>query len=157
MLGIVRIVIDSELCADEVEAKGKHSFGVHVGEAERSYDLGHSTLLTPLFHSLQQCLRHLYVINKVYPSKSHTFPIPTVVGTMIDDRRHTSHHLTITQGEEIIGFTKLKGSILISAQGGHLIIIEIGHCILVATVEIIMKLNKLFQLATGGYFLDFNC
>lgn len=91
VLRIVRIVVDGSHGTQLVEAFDKHSFGIHVGETQRTGDVGHSTLLTPLFDSADQGICHFGVVGKVDPSETDFPFVPGLVGPIVDDGGHTTY------------------------------------------------------------------
>ena len=113
MLGIIRIIIYCSLSAELVKSPGKHTFGVHIGKAQRTYHLLHTMLPAPLFHGIKQCTRDIDIIDEINPSEADTALFPTLVCLLVDDGSHTSSHLTILIGKEILRLTEVKGGILV--------------------------------------------
>ena len=155
VFGVIGIVVDGELCAHVFKAVGEHTLAVHIGKAQRSHYLVHAALFAPLLHGVQQRLAHLYVVDKVYPAKAHTLTVPFAVGSVVDDGCHASHHLALFVCQEVVGLAKLKGGVLVLVQGKHLVAIQIGHCVLTITIQVVIKLYESVQISFAGYLSYF--
>ena len=99
-------------------------------------------LPTPLLNSVKKGTRHLNIVNKVNPTKTHAALLPTLVGFLIDYRCYTTYHLAVFIGKEILGFAELKSGILILRQCINLIAMQIGHIVLIAAIKVIMELYE---------------
>lgn len=53
--GVVRVVVDSSHCAELVESFDQHSFRIEIGESQRTCDVGHAALFSPVFDGLDEC------------------------------------------------------------------------------------------------------
>ena len=52
--GVVRVVVDSSHCAELVESFDQHSFRIEIGESQRTFDVSHAALFSPLFDGLDE-------------------------------------------------------------------------------------------------------
>ena len=157
MLRIVGIVVGSSLSAELVVAFEEHSFGVHVGESERTNDFLHSFLLAVVFYSLEQGCRHLDVVDEVDPSEAHRLALPLLVGAVVDDGSHTTYHLAVAERHEILCLAEVEGCILVLTKGPHLVEVEVGHVVSITFIEVVMKINELAKVAARLNFLNLYC
>ena len=125
----------------------QHALGIEVGEAQGTLDVGHATLASPLLYCTEQCLRHFGVVDEVYPAEADLLLLPGLVGTVVDDGRYAPHYLAIAQGEEVVGLAKLEGGILLPVERAQHVVVEVGHGVGVALVELVIEANELFQFA----------
>ena len=99
-------------------------------------------LPTPLLNSVKKGTRHLNIVNKVNPTKTHAALLPTLVCLLVDYRCYTTYHLAVFIGKEILGFAELKSGILVLRQRGYFVAMQIGHIIFVAAIKVIMELYE---------------
>ena len=64
---------------------------------------------------------------------------------MIDNCSHTASHLPVLISEEIFSLTELESGIFLTVQHVTLITEQVGDIILVARIQVIMKINESFQ------------
>ena len=91
---------------------GQHAFGGHVGEAHRANHLFHSSLPTVILNGLKQGFHHFYIVNQVYPAKTHTFALPLLVGLVVDDSCYPTCQPAVL-GQIAFGLTKFVSRILL--------------------------------------------
>ena len=156
VLRIIRIVVTGRHRAEPVKAPRQHTLGVHVGKAQRSYDILHALLPAIVLYGLEQGIRHIQVVDEVNPAEAHVLLLPLLVGFVVDDGSHTSDHLPILHGKVILSFAEVKGRIPVFRQRVQLVAVEIGHIVGIALVEIIMELDKSLQVFLRLYSLYLN-
>ena len=98
VLRIVRVIVVDIHRRQFVETIHQHTLAVGIDEAQRPCHMGHTALTSPLLDCFEQCRRHLQVVDEVEPAEAHLMTVPALVGTVVDDGCHTSHHLTLAQG-----------------------------------------------------------
>ena len=156
VLRVIRIVIDGSHRAKLVETLYQHTFSIEVGKAQRTLYLCHTPLLTPVFHRLNQGIRHFRVINEVYPSETYGLCIPGLISTFIDERSYPAYQFAILISQEIISLAKLKRSILILAEGIQHVLIQVWHRIGIILIHFVVEADKLLQLTFTLNFLYCN-
>ena len=157
MLGVVGIVVDGSHRSQLVEALNQHTLRVHIGKAERAYHLRHPLGASPGCNGIEEGTRHLHIVDEIDPTEAHTLAIPPFVGAMVDDAGNTTYHLTVAISHEIFGLAELKGSILVLTQRVTLVAIKVGSIKLVATIQVVVELDKGIQLALVGHFPNLYC
>ena len=145
VLRVVGIVIDRGHRTQLVEAFYQHTLRVHICKAQRTDNLFHSFLATPFLYGGEERFRHFDVVDKVNPSEAYTLGLPPFVGTMVDDGGNTSHNLSVPIGQEILCLTEFKGGVLVFSQRVHLVGEKIRRIKLVATIQVIVEVDKRFQ------------
>ena len=125
--GIVRIIVDGSHSAQLVEAFYQHSFGIQVGKSEGALNDIQSAFASPSFDRFNQLPTHFFIINEVNPTKAYGLLAPLGIGPMIHDRCNTTYYTPITNGQKIVGLTKLKGRILLRRKGLEHVFIKIGN------------------------------
>ena len=127
VLGIIRIVVYRGHCRQLVESFYKHSFCIDVGKSERSHDIGHSALFSPVCHGVEKSLRHLPVVNEVYPAKAHVLGVPCIVGPFVDYCSHPSCKSAVFVGKEVIGFAEIESRVFLFRERAKHVLVQIGH------------------------------
>ena len=152
VLGIVRIVVDGGHGTQLVKAFNQHTFRVHVREAQWTDHFRHTFFAAPLLDGIEQCTRHVNVVDEVYPAKTYALAVPAFVGTAVNDGGNTTDNLAVAIGQEIICFAKLKGSILFLTKGVQLVAVQVGSIVLIPLVQVVMKLDEGIKfLLVGGF------
>ena len=100
LLGIVGIVVDCSHGAEAVEALDEHAFVVHVGEAQRSYNLVHALLLAPLYDGVEESVDNLVVIDKLHETEAEVLLAVAFVYLVVDDTGDASHGHVVAVGHE---------------------------------------------------------
>lgn len=70
VLLIVGIVVDGGLCTQLVETLNQATFGVHVGEAERSGELRHAFAFRPVNHCTIERIHHFLIVDEIDKTKA---------------------------------------------------------------------------------------
>jgi hypothetical protein len=118
-------------------------------------DMDREGMLIEGFDRLQQSTRHIRVVNEVEPSKANLLLLPLLVGTMIDDGSHTSHHLSSSQGQVILRLTELEGRVSFLRQSVLLIESDEWNSILIIFIKIAVKTDKSIHVFLTAHLLDF--
>ena len=155
VLRIIRVIVDGRHGTQLIETPGKHSLRVHIGKSKRTYHILHTFLFTILFHSIQQSLRNLTVVNEVNPSESDGFLSPLIVCLMVDDSSNATCQLSILIGKIILCLTELERSVLILAQGIHFVAEKIRHIVFVAFVEVVVEVDERLQILLAFDLFNF--
>ncbi len=142
VLRVIGIIVYRWHRAELVEAHDEHSLGVEVGETERTHHGGHALALAPGFHCVEESLRHLYVVNEIYPSKAHVLPGELLVGALVDDGSHASHDFAILISHEILRLAEVKGHVLVTAECVHVIKKQSRGIVGVALVKVIVEIYE---------------
>ena len=108
MLRIVGVVVVDVHGGERVETIDEHSLTVGIDEANRTCYLRHSFLASPVLNGLEQGGADLWVVHEIEPAEAYLLTIPTLVGTVVDDSRHTSYQLAVAKGHEILGLAALS-------------------------------------------------
>ena len=74
---------------------------------------------------------------------------------MVNDTRNTTHNLSVFVGQKIFSLAELKGGISVFTQGMHLVSIQVWCIVGIATIQVIVELDKAFELFLGGNFPNF--
>ena len=145
VLRVVWIVVDGCHRAEFVESPREHSFRVEIGKAQRTNHFRHSLFPTIPLNGIQQGTRNVHVVDEVNPTEAYTLAPPALVGFVVDNRSHTASHLPVFISEEIFSLTELESGIFLTVQHVTLITEQVGDIILVARIQVIMKINESFQ------------
>ena len=148
---IIRMVVYGSHCTQAVIALDEHALAVEIGKAQRTLQLGETTLTRPVLNRREQSINHLGIINKIDPAETRSLYPPLLIGTPVQYRSNATHKLAILVGKEIICLTELKRSIAILAQCCHLIGIKVWNIIRVTLIEFISKTHKTLQLSLCLY------
>ena len=142
VLGVIGVIIDSSHRAHLVEALYKHTFWIHISKAQWADHLCHSFLASPVLNGFEKRTTHLNVINEINPSEADTLTIPALVGPAIDNACNTAYHFSVLIGQEILSLAELESSILVFAEGMKIVTEQVGCIILIALIQIIMKVDE---------------
>ena len=156
MLRIIGVVVVDVHRGQFVETLDEQTFAVGIDETQGAGNLVHALFTTPVLDGLQQGRTYLDIIDEVEPAETDGTTVPTLIGTVVDDRRHAASHLSVFISQEVLGLTAFKRRVLVASEGGHLIGIQKGHGVFTAAVKVVVKLDKLFQLLRIGNFLYLN-
>ena len=156
MLRIIGVVVVDVHGGERVETIDEHSLTIGIDEANRTCYLRHSFLASPVLNGLEQGGTDLWVVHEIEPAEAYLLTIPTLVGTVVDDSRHTSYQLAVAEGHEILGLAALKGSILVFSQCRHLFTVDIGNSILAVAIKVVEELHKLLQFLASSHWFNFN-
>ena len=156
MLGVVGMVVVDIHGGEPVETFNEHALAVGVDEAQRTGYLCHTFLASPVFDGFQQGGRYFRVIDEVEPSEADGITVPAFVGPAVDDGGHSTYHLFVLIGQEILCLATLERRVLVAAQSGHFIGIEERHGTVVVAVQVVVELDKLLQFALGFNTFDLN-
>ena len=74
---------------------------------------------------------------------------------MVDDACYTPHHPIVANGQKILGFAELEGSIAILAQRMQLVAVQVGGIVLVATIQVVVELDEGIKVLLGVDFPNF--
>jgi hypothetical protein len=113
-----------------------------------------------ILHGSKQCTQYLLVVDEVEPSEAHAGTIPLFVIAAIDYSSHATHHATITQGKVVFCVTEFKGGVRVfqeRAERAYLVKVQVWRVVLVATVQVIVQLDELLQLAFRLYSFYLYC
>ena len=156
MLRIVWIVVYGGLCTELVKSPCEHSLRIHIGKPKRSDDFFHTLFPAPCLNGRKQSLRHFDIVDEVDPSEAHTLLLPAVVCLMIDDGGYSSCHLPVFICKEILCFAKIESGIFICRQRVNLVTMKVWHVVFVATIQVVVELNKLLQstLVVDFFYLN---
>ena len=142
VLGIIGVVVGGGHGAEMVESCCEHAFGVHIGEAERSYNLLHAVGASVVFDGAEQSSRDFAVVDEINPAEAHAFTLPFFVGFMVDDGCDASDDAVVFVGEEIFRLAKIESCVFVFAQRIELVAIKVGHVVRVACIQVVMKFNE---------------
>ena len=156
VLRIVSVIIDGRHGAELVESPDEHTLRVHIGKSKRTYHILHTFLFTILFHSIQESLRNLTVVDEVNPSEANGFLSPLIVCLMVDDSSDATCQLSILIGKIILCLAELERSVLILAQGIHFVAEKIRHIVFVAFVEVVVEVDERLQILLAFDLFNFN-
>ena len=127
VLRVVGIVVDGGHRTQLVEAFDQHTFSIHVGKAQRSYDMRHAAFFAPLLHGAYQGFGHFGVVSEVYPAEADLLLAPCLVGPIVDDGGHAAYEPSVLIGQEVVGLAELKGSVLPAVERVQHVVVEVGH------------------------------
>ena len=156
MFLVVGMVVESDECAQFVKALHQHSLGVEIGESQRAFNLGHSSLKTPFLHCFEQCGRNLLVILEVNPAETHPLLAPGFVGLGIQDCSHPADQPSVLVGKEEIGFGEIEGGIGFPVEDFAVIGDKSRNIIWISLVQLVRILRKFLQVCFRLCFLDLN-
>ena len=156
VLRIVRVIVDSRHSTQLIESPGKHTLRIHIGKSKRTYHILHTFLFTILFHSIQESLRNLTVVDEVYPSEANGFLSPLIVCLVVDDSSDATCQLSILIGKIILCLAELERSVLILTQGIHFVAEKIRHIVFVAFVEVVVEVDERLQILLAFDLFNFN-
>ena len=145
MLGVIGGVVVDVHGGELVEALDEHAFAVGVDESQRSGYLVHASGLSPVFDRFQQGGGYFGVVDEVEPSEADGLAVPSLIGTAVDDGRHAPHHLSVFEGHEILRLAAFERGVFIPAERSHLIGKEVWYGTIVIAIEVVVKLDELFQ------------
>ena len=154
MLGVIGVVIDGGHRSHLVEAFYEHTLGIHIRKAQGSDNLSHTFLTSPCFHSIKQGPAHLNIIDEIDPSEAYALALPLLVSPVVDDAGNTAYDLTILIRQEIFRLTEFKGSILVLAQRVHIVSKQVGRIVLIALIQVVMKIDEGRQTLLVRYLLN---
>ena len=98
-----------------VVALDEQALTIHVGEPQRTSYLRHAFFPSPGSHGIQKRAAYLLVIDEVKPAEANVLTVPALVGTVIDDGCHASHHLAVTKGHQVFRLAEFEGGITVTA------------------------------------------
>ena len=65
---------------------------------------------------------------------------------MVDDACYSSYNLTVLIGQKVFSLTKLKGGILVLAEGVYFVGMQVGGIVGVASIQVVVELDKGIEL-----------
>ena len=76
MLRVVRMIVDQCHGADPVKTLYEHTFWVEISKSKRTCNLSHANLSSELSNSIEQCCRHLHIVDEIKPAETDLLDIP---------------------------------------------------------------------------------
>ncbi len=142
MFRIVWIIVYCGLCSELVEAVDEHSLRVKVGETERSHYFCHAFASAPLLDGVEQGGRHFKVVYEVDPSETHALALPFVVCLVVDYSSYSACGLSVFIGDEVLCLAEVERRVLVFAQSGKVITVQVGGIELVAFIQFMVVFNE---------------
>ena len=152
---VIRIIVIDIHRRLPVEALDEQAFTVHIRKSERTYAFVHSLALAPVFYRAQQGTGNRYIIHEIEPAEANLLLVSLFVGTMVDNASNSTYDTSLAVNrQEVLSLAEFEGRILLWVQRIHLVETQKRNGKLMASVEIIMKLNEGFQPFFSRYRYD---
>ena len=99
-----------------------------------------------MLHSLKQSTAHLDVVYEIYPAEAHVLPLPTGVGTCVDDGCHTAHDASVLTGQKESCLAEAESRITTGIERLECVLEQVGNSLRTILVQLIVETDKRPQL-----------
>jgi hypothetical protein len=112
---IFRVIESAEILSG-VEALDNPAFLIHIGKTKGAFNFSHSLGFTILDDLIEKGLANIEILDKVEPSKTHSFLVPMLVDAMVDDSGDAANDDAVSQGEISLQIAMFERRVLVGKK-----------------------------------------
>ena len=152
--GVILGIINGVDRTEQVKVLYQHTFFVKVGNTQRSLHGVHTTLPTPRFYRLEQCLRNLFVVDELNHRETNVLSTPAFIRFPIDNTHHSSDGHILTIGYKGLDVGKFQPWIFLGIKQFPNIRFQIRYILRTVLIDRLRYTDEIIHVFLAFHFSD---